>query len=409
MRIFLIIGICLTTIGLNAQKLLLMGADSSFRSAAVMITMEGEGEIRSNTIQNAFLDKLVFGGHIDRGLIDAQEKHMNDVNMLGGNFRGNLTMRLMSDSLFRNPNWSWQVTMGSRTLLETTFSKDLFHLAFRGNADFLDEYAFLSSTGLLLTNYQKLGGGIFHKESLSGFTVSVVNGQSFNAFDLELGRLFTSAEGDSLSFNYLTSSTRSDTSVSGLGSGPGIGMAFDGVLNFKQGEDGYIQLALHDFGFVSWNNATLVGNNEGTMNWTGLELTDILNDDSTLPSFNDSLTINEKQGSTKRWLPGSFDARIMRKVGQSAFYEIGFAIRPVIAYNPMLFAGYHHNFNEKTLVGATGTYGGYGRLRFGLSVEHLFGKSVYLAIGTSDVYGAASGKGYGRDAYLKVNYSIFRK
>ena len=46
MRIFLIIGICLTTIGLNAQKLLLMGADSSFRSAAVMITMEGEGEIR---------------------------------------------------------------------------------------------------------------------------------------------------------------------------------------------------------------------------------------------------------------------------------------------------------------------------------------------------------------------------
>lgn len=409
MRQFIIILVCLITKELGAQKMLLMGADSSFRSSAVMITLDGFGELRSNTLQNAFLDKLIFGGHIDRELINQQERKMGEVNLLGGNFNGGLTMRLMSDSLFNNPNWSWQVSMGSRTILESTFAEDFFHLAFTGNVDYLGESAILNNTGFLLTSYQKLGGGIFHKESLSGFTLSVVNGQSFNAFNLELGSLYTSAEGDSLSFEYLTTSTRSDTSVAGFGSGPGIGMAFDGVLNFKQSNEGYIQLALHDFGFVSWNNGTLVGNNEGTMNWTGLELTDILNDESTLPSFEDTLMVNEKSGSTKRWLPGSFDARILRKIGASAFYEIGFAIRPVIAYNPMLFAGYHHNFNQRTLVGATGTYGGYGRLRFGLSVEHLFGKSVYLALGTSDIYGAASGKGNGRDAYIKVNYSIFKK
>lgn len=408
MRQFIIILICLLTTELSAQRLMTMGADSSFRASDFMISFNADGEIRSTAIQNAFLDKLVFGGYIDRSLIDKQESKMFEVNRLGGGFNGSLNLHLMSDSLFNNPNWSWQVTMGSRTLLETTFSKDFFHLAFTGNEDFLGEYAELTSTGILLTSYQKLGGGIFHKASMSGFTLSVVNGQSYNSFNLEAGNLFTSEIGDSLAFNYLTTSTRSDTSVSGLGSGPGIGMAFDGVLNIVHNGGG-VRIALHDLGFVSWNRNTLVGSNKGTLSWTGLELTDILDDDSTLPSFADTVMVNEEPKATKRWLPGRIDARMYQSIGRSDFYEIGFTLRPVYAFNPMFFASYHRNFNNKTLVGVSGAWGGYGILRFGLTAEHLFGKSLYVVLGTSDVYGAISNKGYGRDAYLKLTYSIFKK
>lgn len=407
MRNLLVVFAFLIACSAAGQHMFLMGKDSSFRSSAVLLGLRAEGELRSTDLQNRFVDKLLFGGTIDESLKTDIHDRLNEANNMGGSLRGAISLKLMQDSLFKNPNWSWQMEVSTRTLAELTFSKDFFDLAFYGNSRFKGESADLSGTGLLVTTYQKIGAGIFHKKSLSGFTVSLVNGQSYQEYLIQTGSLYTSATGDLLELAYNTSSTVSDTALSGFGAGPGLGAAFDGVLNFEQGDNMLIQLRLHDLGFVSWNSSTLVGNEKDTLRFAGLDLQDVLNDQD-FPTFSDSISLGSTGKTIRRWLPGSFDARMMRHIGRNGFYEIGFAVRPVLAYNPMLFGAYRHFFNPGTLVGISGTYGGYGGLRFGVSAEQKLGKGFFLSAGTSDVFGWASPKGFGRDIYLSITYAIFK-
>ena len=58
----------------------------NFEKTGRSISLNGEYELGSNGIYNAFLNKFIVGGYIDKPLKDASASKMKELNVLGANF-----------------------------------------------------------------------------------------------------------------------------------------------------------------------------------------------------------------------------------------------------------------------------------------------------------------------------------
>lgn len=405
----IIAGLLCPFLSLEAQRLWLMDADSSLTKAPVVFDLSGEAAWRSNAVDSEMLDHLVFGGHIERPLIERQSDRMSEYMRLGAGYRGQLRFLIMRDSVINLKDWGWQVQLENRNHLEVAAPRDLFDLTFKGNnPDFLGVEAELGETWIDRAVYQKFGFGMLHKPTLSGFVISAVNGQSFDRLYLLEGSLFTSESGDSLAVGMNGDWIRSDEEVRGFGAGNGIGVALDGVFNLPLKENkGVVSIGLRDFGFVQWNEATSHSQTDTLWTFDGVEVSDFINDGSdVLPQFNDSLFLTTETKRQNRWLPGYAYTRLMHKIHDRDFFEVTMVFRPVNAFVPLFSVGYHYRLPGRALLGATARYGGYGGLRAGISAEKWFGDRWFAALTTEDVYGLIAKKGLGMQAGFRLTYLL---
>lgn len=396
---------------LSAQRMWLMGPDTSFRSKSVLIDVHGDGFYRSNALDNTFLDKLAFGGTIDRSLVNEQQARMGDALRAGARYQTGVRFMLMQDSVFKQANWGWQGIVQLHGHAEIGAPADLFNLVFEGNSpNYLGKSANLNTTWIDYMSYQKVGVGVFHKPTLSGFTISAVNGQDFERLEMVEGSLFTSESGDSLALTYNGHWLRSDTATRGFGAGNGLGAALDGVLNIPLKENkGFVSISVHNIGFVQWNEATQHFSADSVFSFTGVNLQDIIDEDGDgVPSFEDSLYYTTEEGTMTRWLPGWAHAKLMHTLTERSFFEVGMTFRSVPAFIPELNLGYFRTLSSRTLVGATVNYGGYGNLRVGVSAEQWFGKRFFAALNIEDVYGPLAPKGLGAAMAVRLTYMIDR-
>lgn len=413
MRKYLVIILLLVSCSVFSQRLMLLPQvstklDSSFYDASILLGIHGDVGYRSNAIENGMVDKLLFGGFIDDALISRQYDRMNNYGRLGAQFTGSFSFQMMSDSLFGNANWGWQGHLQSRYHLETRFNRGLFQAIFEGNGR-EGELSQAVDGSFDYMAFQKFGVGVFHKPTMSGFIVSAVNGEQFERFTSRNATLYTSAESDSLALEHWLYWGRSDTSTTGFLSGDGIGVSLDGVLNVPLNESaGLISIAVTDFGFVSWNESTLVNRSVDTWSFTGFDLNEILDEstESVLPSYPDSLNANGEKGKEVRFLPGRVDIGILHEIKTNDFFEISMGFRPVESYDPYFRAGYLYQFNGNTLLGIHAATGGYGSTRFGISAEKWFGKHWFASLQTEDVFGLVSKRGLGMQCSVRLMYLI---
>lgn len=414
MRIWAIyIALIMLSIGdVAAQRLWLMEGDTTLVQAQALIDFSAFGGWESNALENEMLDKLLFGGHIERDLIDRQGNRINDFLRAGGRYDASLRFWLFRDSLLRPTNWAWQAQIQSKAQLGMAAPADLYNLVFKGNSpDFLGRNARMDELWVDYMAYQKFGLGLVHKPTLSGFVISAVNGQEFDRLYLLQGGVFTSASGDSLAFGAMGDRFRSDPNTNGLGVGNGFGLAFDGVFNLPLKENkGFVSIGATDMGFVLWNDASQHTKIDTVWSFTGVDIAEFITDgDNALPQIDDSLLTTTSSGRMNRWLPGFVYTRLMHTISDRDFFDITMAFRPINAFLPMFSAGYHYRLpNHRALVGASAIYGGFGGVRFGISAEKWFGNQWFAALAADDIHGLVSRRGRGMAASVRLTYLLKR-
>ena len=396
-----------------AQNLWLLGDQSITETPRALLHVEGGGAYRSNVFNNQMIDRVSFGGTLDGENIRDLEDDLRDMNRIGGDAYAQFRLFTLDDSLFNQPNLGLLIQGGYRLNAWSYFSRDAYRLGFIGNEMFRGAHADLDGNEFESITYQKLGVGFFDKKTKSYVSGNFVIGQQFSDIQVQEADLFTSALGDSLHLNYQGSWYRSDTAYTGFGSGNGVGFSLDGAWNVPLSDDkGFLTLEISDFGMVFWGEETLKSEADTSFAFIGWEIQEILDgaDDIGFPSLEDTLGYSTIKGRHQSWLPTTVDVSLKRRNTSKDFFEVGVRIRPnQIGFIPELYGAYGYFTNPKTLLSANFRYGGYGRLRFGASLEKWIGETWYLGIATDDVPGFILNTLKGRGLQIQFGKTIGKR
>lgn len=395
----------------NAQRLWLMDGDTSLFASQALIDFSGSAGWQSNALERQMVEKLAFGGYIDRELVNRQSARIDDFLRVSAGYETQLRFWLMRDTLFANRPWAWQAQIENHRELSLAVPGDLYNLAFKGNnPDYLGVDAQIGETWFDAVAFQKIGFGMVHKPTLSGFVVSLVNGQSFERFYLTEGSVFTSESADSVSVSAQGTRYTSESPGASLGSGYGIGAALDAHFNLplKEGK-GFVSVGVRNLGFVAWNQSSLTRSIDTLYTFTGINIADAISGENTAQAeFSDSTLFASETGQLTRWLPGFVWTRLMHSIGDRDFFEVEMVFRPVNAFIPQFSAGYHYRLRGRALIGATAVFGGFGSLRVHASAEKWMGRHWFAAIDIGDVHGWVSKRGMSTSASLRLTYVLRR-
>ncbi len=376
------------------------------------IILSGSGFYHGNRIRNEFSNVLIFGGYITDEMKDASMKNAayRSRNRFGGSFSSNIEYVNYDVNMFGKSDWGFMINAGYETFIGSQYTRDAFSLIFKGNAHVENDYANLTDLHFEQITYQKIGFGVVDKKSRSSISVNLVNGQSFNKFNLVNGEYRQSPETDSISLllkgEYSSSTGKSFSN--------GLGFAFDADFRFEipwmKTKKAWIQLKAQNIGVVFFNKSSQTYALDTMYRYSGFKMSQIL-DAGTVGSeefsLMDSLNITPSSGSKAVWLPGFIQlAKIVDRANKAKFQTFfGLNIFTSITYLPQVFAGVHFQPIPAMALGAQVSYGGFGELRGGLYLDFKM-KNFYIGIGTQDFYGAISKNGFGQSITGRMTWQI---
>jgi hypothetical protein len=384
--------------------------DSTFvNHDGTMVNLEANGAWGSNGLNNEWLSEMVLGGHFNTIQKDRLLKQLDDRNRIGGDAHGAVTFWSFADSVFGNGNWGYQAGISSHYNISASFDKDLYRLMYYGNNPFRNDSLDFSNTSVMAQSYQKIGFGIFNKQTFSSIRLSVVSGQQIQELSLDRANWFTSFNGTSTSLDYAGDYFVGDTSKTGFGAGRGFGLCLDTEFNIpmKDGK-GFISFAIHDIGYIRWNNA-LHYQFDSTFVWDGLAVDDVLNlEQSSLgvPKWQDTLGIQAKKVSEWRAMPTSVKFRMLRKINSKHAYEGGIHLRPNTSALPFVFLGLNHFVGKGLMISERVSFGDYGRFALGGEVQWKFSNRAFIRLGTNHAFGLISKLARGMSAYGGLMFNI---
>ncbi|MCB0761349.1 MAG: hypothetical protein KDC12_07490 [Flavobacteriales bacterium] len=396
------LAVLLTSVSSFGQSIFWASTDSTYQRFTNFILLDAHAEYRSNTLTNEYVDRMVFGGYYGPEAKAQVEKKLVDMNRVGGQLNGNLSYWNMSDSLFSRPNLGMKIFVESNYLTGATFSNELYRLIFNGNKSFAGQTMNFDGTSGEFYAYQKLGLGVFDKQTLSGVSISYVNGQDYLQSYVNKGALYTSELGDSLHLDY--NGIVSESFSNGTWwAGDGSGAAMDVQVNFPLTEGkGVIHMEVRDLGFVYWNQMNTY-TADSSASFTGIDLNDLLDDQSSFDTSEllDTLVYDTVTSAELKMLPLTLGVQMFHQTGKRGMLELGLRIRPTRAFVPEFTARYHYKMLPLTWISASATFGGYGGFRVGAAIQKVW-NGWYLSAGSDDLPGLIMRKSRGRGAYLSV-------
>lgn len=394
----------------QVSSILLTSPDSAFKSRDALFLVDAEGAVGSNALDMMFFNKAVFGGHLADQHISDMNRRMRNQNRAG--FYGQAALELFNfrDTLFGKPKWGLSASFNTNYHGGVSFSKSLFETVFLGNKQFAGNTVDLGPLAAQVQAWQKLGLGIFNKHTLSGITVSLVEGQSFHSVIFTEADLYTSSIGDSLSFKYKGEYMRSDINRSGWANGSGTGVAIDLDYNLPLTDHrGVISIAMRDIGFVYWKDQSEILKFDTTTVWTGLEVDDVFalaTDSLEFPALSDTLSRSVERGGFFASLPASVHVRMIRFINEKDFYEAGLSIWPSRAAIPQIYAGLSHFIGEHFVFSERLSFGGFGRFGIGAEMQWMPRGTWLIRCGSSNLAGFTMGSARGRDLYFTIGKSF---
>lgn len=391
-------------------SLMILSEDSALRSGNAWVMASGSAQVGSNALDMEFMRKLTLGGRITDEHIDRLAGDMSSDNRAGYAAFGELTLMNFRDTLFVNPAIGLKATVGSYYHGFAGFSSDLFSTVFQGNRTAAGSSVELGPAFMMQQSWQKFGLGIFDKRTLSGITLSLVEGQSYRSLTMNNAALYTSAFGDTLSIAPDGEYTRSDTSRTGWANGSGVGVALDLDYNLALPDNqGFINLAIRDLGVVFWNESSERYAVSREFTWTGFDANPWLSnheDSLVAPSPEDSLLTSREQTTFYAALPMTFQLRYVKRFGKGHFYEVGWNLWPNRVAKPQVFAGVSHRFRDDLLVTARAFAGGYSRWGMGAEVQWMPKGTWLIRAGSNHVVGLIANKAHGAEAFVSVGKSF---
>ncbi len=400
---FLFVSACAMA---QVPSLLLMTNDTAWKSKSMMAFVSGEGGIASNSVDVRFMQKSLLGGHIQRDHIDNLWKNMPENSRVGYAVNAQLELLNFRDTLFGKPNLGLRAALSTHYHGYVAFQPNAFELVYRGNANDDALSTELGPISMQSQAWQKFGFGLFNKKTLSGVTLSLVEGQSYRSLHADQLSLYTSGIGDSLNLQVSGDYFRSDTTRNGWANGSGIGACLDFDYNLLlDNGDGFVGLSVRNLGFVAWNDLSEQYRLNSSLNWEGVDATDWLGgelDSLSLPDWNDSLNTDRVQKTMVKALPATIQLRYLHKWKGNRYWETGVSFKPNAAAVPLVYAGLSHAIGKGLWLSERVSYGGYGGFAIGADVQWLSTNSWFLRAGATQLEGWILPGTGGRSVYFNL-------
>jgi hypothetical protein len=302
-----------------------------------------------------------------------------------------------------------------RAHFDARFSKDLYKVAFYGNAPYAGKTADFNDFNLNYLRYQQLQIGLFSSKYDSaarwGIAVSILKGEQYSSIFAQKAELFTSEDGQYIDFNTEMQVAQSDTANKGIGAfngiGAGLDIYFEAPFKTRFG-DSKLRVSVADIGAIKFNSNSLYLNQDSLFHYTGFHVNSIYDlQDSTFANTSQDSIINSiapfKKQSFSVTLPTVLNLTYETKF--SSHFEMTEGIRYVFNGNYHLLGYLKGNFifNPKLAVSATVGYGGYGKFNYGIGAFANLGKGIIIYAGSNNLEGfIAPKKALGQSAYISL-------
>lgn len=385
----------------------------NFSKTGNCVSLNSDYEAGSNGFQNAMMNKLLFGGYIDKEMKDAALKNMRGYNQVGINLNYGV-----SAFFGKKPNYSFMIGLKNQEILNATYTKDFFTLIFYGNKPFLNKTANFSGTNINALRFQEVKIGIMmHKVDTNakiGVSISFVKGeQLFYVKANKNSSLYTNADGTELIFQSNFNMAISDTSkkknflaYNGLGASADI--FFETPYKSKIGKHSVLTVNANNIGFIHWMDNSVQYSSDSTLKFDGYHINNILDlKDSTLNQINTDSVLSEVTNARKESFNTNIPTNllIVNKIyfgKKRVALNTGFRYMFHSNYKPYMFIEGEYIIKEKFTITAHVGYGGYTRVNCGLAFVYN-GKGWFAKLGSNSLQGIIAPKiAYGQGLFFSV-------
>ena len=344
---------------------------------------------QSGAIENNFVNRFLFGGHIDSTLTMTQFERMKDVNIVGfeqlGQFRADL---------FKS-NKGVQHFMGfeNRNAGYVRYHKNLYSLLFAGNMHLAGDSLPIEKTDLLQFSYLSLMYGVQYKN----LTVSAgIHGiTSYNKAAITNGNMYTSATYDQVSAR-LDGGYTSATGNGIKGYGINVNASYVARMNYSENDssDMLIVFQISDLGFsyLPGKHLETISFNRG-ITWTGVSLPALIGGDTTLfdnvDAFTDTTGLRHQGSNTLFWHPAELHVGKLPSMYHTGSPDAIFGVRMRMSkmYYPYAYLGMHYVFKNHSYAGLVAGFGGFGGFHVGAYSGINLGKKICVYLSTDNLPG----------------------
>jgi hypothetical protein len=372
------------------------------------ISFRSSHDIQSTSLQNELMFKFIQGGLISKELINTNSLKHNEINRLGREFTNEIKF-ITSLPFKKLSEWNFLSEVNYNSIFSSNYSGDLFKIVFQGNQSFIGDTAKFSGTNFNFIDFQTFGLGLSHKKSKSNFSLNLVNVQNY------LSSTFSDAElifaQDSSDINVNLAGDLNSTFSSKFNKGLGIALNF--TLNisvpWKEDNNAFFQFQVRNFGFAKINQINRY-QVDTIISYAGFNLDELLNFDQSIfdgTKWQDTLNVSQDTISKFILLPAMIQFGKVLKSNYDKNLQSFFGVKmfPSLRYVPKVYAGIDYKITEKFHSGFSFAYGGFGNFRAGLYANYLSDK-INVGIGTEDMYGLISKKGFGQMLSINFQYKM---
>jgi hypothetical protein len=368
----------------------------------------------SNHFNNDLVNQFIFGGEITNDIKDFNQNKLGRMNVIGGEIEQKLEYHNFNLTPFKKyPQLAMTFAAEDINFFSANISSDLFSTVFYGNKSYLGDTMDFSFSHIQNLHFQKIGFGVIHKKTKSYVRLNFLLGNKSLNYRVGDSWLYSSPASDSISLNMNFDGYRTDTSKSYY-EYKGYGFSFDFEHNFiyKDHKDRMqvYNLKLSNFGMVFWDDQTTFNYVDSTYKYSGFELSELLNRDSTsTPLLPDSLGILQKQQTKVEVLP--FEISLQKSANQltDQKLQIIYGLKALVSsdFRPYVFAGaYYAPFKSFSLQSRL-AYGGFGGFKVGLGLNYFLNQTFMISLSSYDVIGYVSSKyGYGKSLNFALRLKL---
>jgi hypothetical protein len=367
----------------------------------------------SGRFNNAFMDKFLFGGHIDQQLKDNNFNRLKGLNNFGGEFEQRIDSYTPNINPFKKEKYGLMLSFSDNHLISANISKDFFGLAVYGNSNYVGDTMDLSYSHAKYQHYQKFSIGFYDKTTLSSVQISYVSGSKAFDFYAANSFLWTHSALDSIELQ-LQGEGFSTGAFSPYfafqGSGFSLDINYNFIFNSKKGDKQIISLKLNNLGGIFWNKNTSNYFVDSTTYYTGFNVQDFIGKDSINNQWNfkDTLGLQTTKNRHGEALPLEITLdKLANRYGNKVQAIFGFKAIITPEYRPYLYAGVYYQPVSKFSASTYLSYGGFAGIRMGLYLNYWPSDKIYISLGTADMIGNVSKNfGFGRSAVFSASFKL---
>jgi hypothetical protein len=385
---------------------------SNYENTGRSVSINADYDAGSNGIQNALMNKFIFGGYIDKKTKDAALSKMHGYNQLGLNLNYNLCV-----FFGRKANYDFLIAFKDQQIFNATYTKDFYELLLYGNKPFLDKTANFSGTNINALRFQEFKFGvIMHKVDSTakiGLSVSFLKGeQLFYVKANKNSSLYTNADGTELIFNSNFNMAMSDTankkdvwSFNGIGASADI--FFETPYKGKIGRQSILTVNANNIGFIHWGPKSIQYSSDSIIKFDGYHINNIVDlKDSTLHRINADSALrkvtNARQEEFNTNIPTNLI--IINKVYFTRYFSFNGGFRYIFHanYKPYIFMEPEIVIANRFTISLHFGYGGYTRMNAGIALMYK-NRNWFVRLGSNSLQGYLAPKTtYGQGLFFSV-------